>query len=125
MINIKKNEYTNAIIKKKGLYYGSLKPYCEPMLSKRGLYPTLGGHIHQQFSGNSKKRSELEYKLSSNKVIYGNELDAINWVMFFSDGNTTLFEISEKTGLPASQIFKVAKKLEKKNLLELVSEGVS
>lgn len=103
------------------LAYKSLNPYCEPMLGKRDLYPQIGGNIKQGFVSSQKKHSKKKYKISNEKSIYGNELDAISWIMFYSDGKTTLLDIAEKTNLPLVQIFKVAEKLRNHGLLKYSS----
>jgi len=84
--------------------YRSFNPKGEPMLGKRGLYPQLGGAIRQSAAG----------------AAYGNELDAIRWLMFYSDGQTPLLDIAEKTGFPLRQLHEVAQKLVAGGLLELV-----
>jgi aminopeptidase-like protein len=50
----------------------------------------------------------------------GDELDAIRWLMFLSDGETSLLQIAEKTGLPMRRLFLTAERLRSQGLLERV-----
>lgn len=97
--------------------YNSLNPYCEPMLGKRNLYPKIGGHIKQKASNFMKSHWEREYNISTDDSISGNELDAISWLMFFSDGTQSLLDVSEKTKIPMKQLYEISKKLENHKLL--------
>lgn len=56
-------------------YYVNLNPKCEPQLGKRGLYGTVGGNV---------ERREVER--------------AMLWVLNFSDGRHSLFDIAERSG---------------------------
>ena len=99
--------------------YKSLMPYCEPMLSKRGLYPTLGGQIEQKALDFSKIHRTRDYKLEENITkSTGEEIDAIGWIMFYGDGQTTIEEISKKSGIKQELLQKMAKILVKHSLVE-------
>lgn len=82
--------------------YRSLNPIGEPMLGKRGLYPKTGGALKQHIGA-------IDAKV--------NELDAIRWIMFLSDGNTPLLDIAEKTNLPMHLLSTAAHKLVSSGLL--------
>lgn len=71
----------------------SLNPSCEPMLSKRNLYPTLGG--------NNQKDTQTENLLT---------------IMFNS--GMTLLEIAEKTGISMSSLVESSKVLEREGLIK-------
>lgn len=71
----------------------SLNPSCEPMLSKRNLYPTLGG--------NNQKDTNTENLLT---------------VMFNS--GMTLLEIAEKTGISMTNLVEASKILEREGLIK-------
>lgn len=101
--------------------YRSLNPYCAPMLSKRGLYPTLGGKIKQKAADSSKDHSEQKFSIMDGKSLSGTELDAILWVMFYSDGQTPLLEISKKTSFSLSLLIDTAEMLCKHDLLEKIN----
>jgi aminopeptidase-like protein len=68
--------------------------YCEPMLSKHGLYPTLGG----------------------NKPVKRFDTDALLWVMLYANG-TPLLEISQKSGLTMATIIRAYKELKERKLV--------
>ncbi len=74
--------------------YLNTNPKCEPQLGRRGLYSLFGG----------KKATKLD------------EL-AMLWVLNLSDGHHSLLDIAEKSGLPFTQINKVAVILRQHGLL--------
>jgi aminopeptidase-like protein len=86
--------------------FSSLNPIGEPMLGKRGLYPKVGGSIHQQAYGENPPITEL---------------DAIRWVLFHADGKTSLLTIAEQTGVPMRLLAEAAQKLVTAGLLEIVT----
>ena len=58
--------------------FQSTRPFGEPQLGKRGLYPTVGGGINQ--AGGIPSTSEI---------------DSMMWMLFLSDGQHDLIAISE------------------------------
>ncbi len=100
--------YKNVInILEKNRILRTLNPYCEPQLGKRDLYPQLGGAINQEGISEAQKRQQQQ-------------LDAIGWLMFLSDGNKDLISIALTTGIDFGLLDKVADSLVEKNLLEVV-----
>lgn len=85
--------------------YRNRYPHCEVMLSKHDLYPETGGAQLPEIGG----KSELDVRL---------------WLLFLSDGDTSLFKISKRTGLPLEALHHSAQVLMQKGILEL-SDGVS
>ena len=77
------------------LRYCSHNPFCEPQLGRRGLYQTAGGD-----SG----RRELSARL---------------WVLNLSDGDHSLLDIAERSGLPFSTIADAANLLSQCGLLSV------
>jgi len=100
--------------------YRSRMPYGEPMLGKRGLYPQIGGSINQKAANMSTPHGSRPYEVSVEQILYGDELDALRWLLFYCDGQTPLLDISEKTNLPMRQLSAIAEKLLEQNLLEIV-----
>jgi aminopeptidase-like protein len=76
--------------------YINTLPCCEPQLSKRGLYPTLG----------SQKNVE--------KFV-----DAMMWVLNLADGTNDLISISQKSKVSVKELFPIVNTLKEKGLLEL------
>lgn len=87
--------------------YTSLMPYCEPMLGKRGLYPDIGGANKQR---------------PADSVIHSEDIDAMRWIMMYSDGETSLFDIAEKTGFPVRQLHRLSELLCTHSLLKRASK---
>ncbi len=77
--------------------YRNLSPYCEPQLGKRNLYRSTGGES------------------------IGTEINARLWVLNFSDGDNTLLDIAERSGLPFETINNAAELLRDGGLLSAVS----
>lgn len=75
--------------------YVNLRPKGEPQLGRRGLYGALGGR-------KDSKTSEM----------------AMLWVLNYSDGNYTLLEIAEKSGLAFKYLRRAADALLAAGLLE-------
>jgi aminopeptidase-like protein len=78
--------------------YRNLNPFCEPQLGRRNLYHSIGGHS------------------------IGSEISARLWVLNLSDGDHSLLDIAERSGLPFSAIRDAADLLCQGGLLSLVSE---
>ena len=81
--------------------YRNLSPYCEPQLGKRGLYRSTGGEAIEV------------------------EISARLWVLNFSDGQHSLLDIAERSGLPFSVIRDAADLLHEGDLLALTAESKS
>jgi aminopeptidase-like protein len=77
--------------------YRNLNPFCEPQLGKRDLYRSTGGDS------------------------IGAEINARLWVLNLSDGEHSLLDIAERSGLSFSAINDAAKVLFDRGLLSIVS----
>ena len=77
--------------------YRNLNPFCEPQLGKRDLYRSTGGDS------------------------IGAEINARLWVLNLSDGEHSLLDIAERSGLPFSAISDTAKLLFERGLLSIAS----
>jgi aminopeptidase-like protein len=76
--------------------YRNLNPYCEPQLGRRNLYSSTGGST------------------------IGADINARLWVLNLSDGDHSLLDIAERSGLPFSAIHGAAELLRKNGLMSLV-----
>jgi aminopeptidase-like protein len=81
--------------------YCNLAPFCEPQLGKRGLYRSTGGNA------------------------IGAEINARLWVLNLSDGEHSLLDIAEHSGIPFFHIRDAANLLFEKGLLAVASQGES
>src|SRR5579872_5585221 len=79
------------------LHYYNLTPFCEPQLGKRDLYRPMGGQA------------------------IGNEILARLWVLNLSDGQNTLLDIAERSGLTFSEVRDAAHLLRDSGLLSVVA----
>lgn len=80
--------------------YCNLSPYCEPQLGKRNLYRSTGGQG------------------------IGNEINARLWVLNLSDGQHSLLDIAERSGVPFAAIHDAAELLREAELLSVNSTDV-
>lgn len=79
--------------------YRNLSPYCEPQLGKRNLYRSTGGEP------------------------IGAQIKARLWVLNFSDGENSLLDIAERSGIPFSAISDAAELLRENGLLSAAPES--
>ncbi|MCW2941160.1 MAG: hypothetical protein JWN00_4145 [Actinomycetia bacterium] len=75
--------------------YTNLSPYGEPQLGKRGLYGSLGGR-------SDAKQAQM----------------AMLWVLNLSDGNHSLLDIADRSGLPFAAMADAAEDLQSAGLLK-------
>jgi aminopeptidase-like protein len=81
--------------------YRNLSPYCEPQLGKRNLYQSTGGDS------------------------IGAEINARLWVLNLSDGEHTLLDIAERSGVAFATIKSEAQALCDGGLLSAVADNAS
>jgi aminopeptidase-like protein len=79
--------------------YRNLNPFCEPQLGRRNLYGSVGGNV------------------------IGIEISARLWVLNLSDGEHSLLDIAERSGLPFTAIRDAAELLYESKLLAIVPEA--
>jgi aminopeptidase-like protein len=77
--------------------YLNQSPFCEPQLGKRNLYRSTGGDS------------------------IGAEINARLWVLNLSDGEHSLLDIAERSGLPFAAIHDAAELLSENGLLEEIA----
>jgi aminopeptidase-like protein len=80
-------------------HYQNLSPFCEPQLGRRNLYRPTGGDA------------------------IGTDINARLWVLNFSDGQHSLLDIADRSGLPFSAICDAADLLHKSQLLKPLEEA--
>ncbi|UUZ61591.1 hypothetical protein LP418_05935 [Nocardioides sp. B-3] len=74
--------------------YVNLSPYREPQLGRHGLYPTTGG------------------KSASDEVM------AMLWTLGYSDGETSLLQVAQRSGLRFADVRRAAVSLADAGLLK-------
>ena len=79
--------------------YRNLQPYGEPQLGRRDLYRSTGGE-------------SISF-----------EINARLWVLNFSDGEHSLLDIAERSGIPFPAIRDAADLLVQNGLLSVVEDG--
>ena len=109
---------TNKTKQKNDIFFQSLNPCCEPMLSKRGLYPSIGGQVKQTVFQNSSQHNDTNYSIDEQTQNLGSEIDAISWLMFYADEKTSLETISKKSKIPILNLKNVLEKLINLNLIK-------
>ena len=112
--NLKKNTSKKQVL--------SLMPYCEPMFSKRNLYPTSGGKIKQRGFDMKKDHHDRTYDGIKEKQITGKQLDVMRWILFYSDGMFSLEQIANKIKITYDELLVVANELISHNLIRLSNE---
>jgi aminopeptidase-like protein len=80
--------------------YRNLSPYGEPQLGRRGLYRAIGGALDQ-------RSAEM----------------ALLWMLNLSEGDHSVLDITERSGLPVAAILDAAATLHDHGLLELAEAG--
>ena len=79
--------------------FRNLNPYCEPQLGRRNLYRSTGGESISE------------------------EINARLWVLNFSDGEHSLLDIAERSGLPFTAICDAATILREGRLLSDIADS--
>jgi len=102
-----------------GRIYERVDPYCEFKLDKHYLRPTTGGRIKQPGHLAGKSHDTFEYEIGSSSITTGEFSEAINWLMFGCDGETSLMDIAEESDLRLQALFKAAERMTDTGLLEL------
>ena len=80
--------------------YRNLNPYCEPQLGRRNLYGSMGGGRN-----------------------IADEINARLWVLNFSDGDHSLLDIAERSGITFATIQEAAKLLFENKLLAFADDA--
>ena len=111
--------YLNAIniLEMSSSVFISTSHACEPFLSQRNLFPTIGLTISNCEEISSDHNKNL-YEVGEIGRVSGMEIEEILWLMFYCDGTNTIFDISEKTTIQVSNLYRTAMVLVNHALLE-------
>jgi len=114
--------YLHAIeMLERNITFASMMPYCEAMLGKRGLYPKVGGHYKQNKPCEDAGINGHGYEIKPGVLIPEKEIDAMLWLMFYIDGKTSLFDISQKIDIPMKQLYEISQKLVQAGLIKPIT----
>ena len=91
----------------KNIVCKSLNQKCEPMLGKRGLYPSIGGALKHSRTLIDKNNKNLHLRLK-----------AINNLIYYSNKKNSILDIAHKTGIKFDLLYETALSLINKNLLK-------
>jgi aminopeptidase-like protein len=97
--------------------YLSLNPACEPFLTKRDLYSSIGVTISNKLV-NEVHHTKKEYTTFQESKITGEDIDLILWLMFHSDGQNNLFKIAKKINKSIFDLYRVANIMINLNLIK-------
>jgi len=84
----------------------NLIPGGEFQLSKHGLFPTIGGRNYQ-------KSAQL-----ADRQVLENRIAAYAWLMHLTDGETSILDMAEKSGLPFELLSECIEDFKSKGLVE-------
>ncbi len=96
--------------------YLSLRPYGEPQLGRRGLYPSLGGSQVPPTARDPGAWTGQAPPAPADPV------DAMLWFLFLADGRHSLLDMAGRSGVPFFQLAGVAGELARAGLVEEVDE---
>lgn len=102
--------------------YERTQPHCEFKLDQHDLHPKTGGQMKQPGHLGDVEHRSYQYELSEESIATGEVSDAINWLMFGCDGETTLFELAERSDMSVSALHRGARELAAAGLLEELSK---
>ena len=94
---------------------------CEPFLSQRNLFPTIGLTISNCEEISSDHKTNL-YEVNEEIRVTGMRIEEILWLMFHCDGINTILDISEKTEIQVSNLYRTAIILVNQALLKEVNK---
>ncbi|WP_276278076.1 DUF4910 domain-containing protein [Haloarcula regularis] len=98
--------------------YERVDPHCEFKLDRHDLHPTTGGQKKQPGHLKGEDHESFEYRLDDGEAASGDVFDAINWLMFGCDGETTLFQLANRSGMNPRTLHRAACELVDAGLLE-------
>ena len=101
--------------------YDRYNPHCEFKLDTHNLHPTTGGQKKQPRHLDNDNHESFEYQLSKKETKSGDTFDAINWLMFGCDGETSLFELAEQSEMPVRTLHQAAQEMLDAGSLKLSS----
>lgn len=112
------DRYLQAVnLLEKNRVYDRIEPHCEFKLDRHDLHPTTGGQKKQPGHLDDEDHDTFDYDLADDTAS-GEIFDAINWLMFGCDGETSLFQLAERSGMNPRTLYRAASKLVDAELLE-------
>jgi len=98
--------------------YRSLVPDSEPMLSRRGLYPSIGAAMRRNVTGTATE----EFGLPPEEEVAEQRPDAesFSWLAFYGDGQHRILDVAERTGIAPLRLSAAFTRLEAAGVLERI-----
>lgn len=100
--------------------FRTLVPQCDPMLSKRNLYPSTGGALNQKAVLADKEHHKFDYNMGDGGSTKGASIDGMLWLSFLGDGRRDLFDVAELTGISHRKVVKCFQALLNAGVVERV-----
>ena len=98
--------------------FRSVIPGSEPMLSRRGLYPSIGGAMRRHVTGSGGEGFGLppEEHMQQERP----DVEAFSWLAFYGDGEHRLLEVAERTGISPARLHAAFERLAEAGVLERI-----
>jgi aminopeptidase-like protein len=98
--------------------YRSLVPDSEPMLSRRGLYPAIGGAMRRNVTGDGEEKfgQPPEEATSAERP----DVESFSWLTYFADGGQRLLDVAEYTGIQPRRLLEAFYRLRDAGILAAV-----
>lgn len=98
--------------------FRSAIPGSEPMLSRRGLYPSIGGAMRRHVTGSGGEGFGLppEETMTQERP----DVEAFSWLAFYGDGEHRILEVAEATGIAPARLHAALERLEGAGVLERI-----
>lgn len=92
--------------------YQSLVPDSEPMLGRRGLYPSIGGAMRRHVTGDGGGDFGPPPEEVLDDVVERPDANAFQWLTFLGDGEHRVLDVAELSGIPPHRLIAALRRLE-------------
>ena len=92
--------------------YRSLVPDSEPMLGRRGLYPSIGGAMRRHVTGTGGEDFGPPPEEPVEAAIERPDANAFQWLTFYGDGEHRILDVAERSGISPQRLSAALRRLE-------------